>query len=349
MPNTLHKKLARQMNTTRRRRISDKARSAISDKARRRISDKARRAISDKARSAISDRIRSYTSSDVERDYARLVEIGCLAKRKSARVLTGNKVVDKYTFGERLRTRGNKGISFYDLWSDRARYADKPYVRNFLDFTRRAKPGIPAEKLWYELSRFYFGSVQIFKPLLAMEYYCRYNPRCVLDPTMGWGGRLVGACAIGVPKYIGIDLNARLRAPYGLLTRFLKSRPNMRTEIDLRFQDALTVDYGKLDYDMVLTSPPYYNLEIYDGGKTELTKEEWDRDFYAPLFSATYRNLKPGGYYVLNIPTEVYERVCVGVMGRRADRVFPLKKGTRQPGKAPNNRENVYVWVRGIA
>ena len=30
------------------------------------------------------------------------------------------------------------------------------------------------------------------------------------DPCMGWGGRLVGACALDIPKYIGIDLNKSL-------------------------------------------------------------------------------------------------------------------------------------------
>ena len=39
-----------------------------------------------------------------------------------------------------------------------------------------------------------------------MEIYHLFNPHTVLDPTMGWGGRLVGACVLDVPKYIGIDL-----------------------------------------------------------------------------------------------------------------------------------------------
>lgn len=298
----------------------------------------------------IAHTIRSYTALDIATDYQRLCAIGCDAKHTSIRNRVGNKVVDSFTFFERLNTVGKKGLSFYQLWKHRRAFADKPYVRGFVRFSRKKVGEDNETKMWYNLYRFYFSSINLFRPLVAMEYYCRYRPTCVLDFTMGWGGRLVGACAVEVPKYIGIDANAHLKGPYRDMRAFLIAQ-GTKTQMDLRFEDALDVDYARLDYDMVFTSPPYYNIEIYGGKPSRYqTKEEWDDQFYRPLFSKTYEHMKTGGHYGLNIPSDVYERVCVGLFGKATQR-FLLKKmdkGTKKHAKTASKTyvEYVYVWKK---
>ena len=42
---------------------------------------------------------------------------------------------------------------------------------------------------------------------MAMEIYTKYQPTTVLDFCAGWGGRLVGACALNIKEYIGIEMN----------------------------------------------------------------------------------------------------------------------------------------------
>jgi hypothetical protein len=215
-------------------------------------------------------------------------------------------------------------------------------------------------KKWYSIFNVYQSSISVFKPVLAMEIYNKFKPHTVLDPTMGWGGRLVGACALnssssseknpsGFPKkYIGIDLNKSLEKPYSEMKEKLKEL-GTKTEIQLMFKSALDVDYSKLKYDMVYTSPPYYNIEIYKG-TTKQSKEEWDENFYKPLFEKTYKFLENNGHYILNVPNEVYERVCIPLLGK-ADILFPLKKMNRQgstsrTGKAIDNKydEFIYIW-----
>ena len=302
----------------------------------------------------IANQIRSYTHDEIVTDYQRLCDIGTSAKEKSNKNRVGNKVVDSFTFFERLNTVGKKGMNFYQLWMHRHAFKNKPYVRGFLRFSRDKVGESNETKMWYNLYRFYFSSINLFRPLVAMEYYTRYKPTCVLDFTMGWGGRLVGACALDVPKYIGIDQNKHLEIPYRDMSQFLRDQ-GTKTEMDLRFTDSLNVDYSKLDYDMVFTSPPYYNIEIYGGNVKPMyaTKEEWDEQFYRPLFSETYKHMKRGGHYCLNIPNDVYERVCVPLFGK-AHTKFILKKMDK--GTKKNKRQNatqkkqvyqeyVYIWV----
>ncbi len=284
----------------------------------------------------IADQVYDITDKQVEQDYKDLVEIGCQYHKVLSQ--TGNKVVNKYTSIERLNTAGVKGYSFYDVWFNKNKLKNEKYVKTLVTFYKNSYPGYPDIKVMFRLSNLYFSAVSIFKPLIAMEIYCRYKPRHVLDFTMGWGGRLVGACALNVPKYTGIDYNQNLKTPYKKLSKFLKKYST--TDIKLYFQDALTIDYSKLNYDLVLTSPPYYNIETYGSNKTK-SKEDWDKNFYIPIFEKTYKHLAKGGHYCINVPEEVYENVALKVLGKPSEKIA-LAKSKRTSTEI--YKEYIYVW-----
>jgi tRNA1(Val) A37 N6-methylase TrmN6 len=161
-----------------------------------------------------------------------------------------------------------------------------------------------------------------------------------LDFCAGWGGALIAACVLDIPKYTGIELNNSLIEPYKKIQAYTKSK-NTKTSIDMLFKSALDVDYSTLDYDLVFTSPPYYFIQKYENNVAYKSKKEMDELFYVPLFSKTYQSLKQGGYYILNINKEVYENVCIGLFGV-CHEIFFLKKSQRQN----EYKENVYVWQK---
>lgn len=125
------------------------------------------------------------------------------------------------------------------------------------------------------------------------------------------------------------------------MCNFLKKHST--TDIQLYFQDALTVDYSKLEYDLVLTSPPYYNIELYDGVNNQQTKEEWNEHFYKPIFEMTYKYLKNGGHYCLNIPEEVFKTIAVKILGKPKTKI-PLPKAQRTSRE--KYHEYIYVWQK---
>ena len=288
----------------------------------------------DKEKRDIAAEIKPISDADAVADFKKLCARD-FAKPGLSRV--GNKCVDGFTFAERLNTAGNKGISYYDLLFNGAAFGKKPWVQNIVRIA--VARGDSENYAWLHLLRLYFGSVSAFRPLVAANIYDRFKPKCVLDPTMGWGGRLVGAMAAGVPRYVGIDNNEMLKAPYSNLVNLLS--PLANTEIDLRFEDALLVDYSKIDYGMVLTSPPYYDLECY-GGKESLykSKADWNALFYEPLIKATYEGLALGGHFCLNVPQMIYDDVCVPILGP-AHHFIELVKVSR--GKY---QEFIYVWCK---
>ena len=286
----------------------------------------------------IADKIYNISDKDVEDEFNKLVEIGCEYHKELSQ--TGNKVVNKYTLVERLNTYGYQNINFYDVLFNKNDLKKEKYVKNIIEFYKKRKTKYPEIKVMYRLSNLYFSAVSIFKPLIAMDIYCRFNPKCVLDFTMGWGGRLVGACALNIPKYIGIDSNQNLKTPYNKMCKFL--RKHSTTDIELYFQDALTVDYSKFNYDLVLTSPPYYNVETYSESKQQ-SNEDWENKFYIPIFKKTFQHLNKGGYYCVNIPEVVFNNVAIKVLGKPYDKII-LPKSKRTKGETYH--EYIYVWKK---
>jgi hypothetical protein len=288
--------------------------------------------ITAKQKRFVINQIKPITKEEALEDFEKLKN----NDPKNIKARVGNEFVDYFTFPERLETTSAHKKTFWDIWDSRAQLMKKQYVKTLLKYY---KEPLNMYKFWYKVFSLYFGSINVFKPIVAMSIYRRFNPKSVLDFTMGWGGRLVGACALNIPKYTGIDLNKNLRQPYEDMVDTLKELST--TKIDLRFQNALTVDYSKIDYDMVLTSPPYYNTEVYRG-QSAMDKEVWNKKFYEPIFSKTWKGMKKG-HYCLNIPSHIYDEICVKILGK-AHILIPLNIGKRNIN---DYKEYIYVWVKG--
>lgn len=298
-------------------------------------------AISQSEKVKIAEEIKPITLEKAKESYLDLEDDKTIPPTTSRK---GNEFVDYFTFLERLETKGNKGISFWEFWENKSEYMKKQYVKNLLNYLNKGGKKDLVKDL-YKVFGLYFGAPMIFKPVIAMSVYHRFKPTSILDFTMGWGGRLVGAAALDIPKYTGIDLNKNLEKPYREMEKTLKEL-GTTTNIKLIFQDALKVDYSKIDYDMVFTSPPYYNVELYRG-TNKMTEEEWNENFYRPLFTKTWKHLKNGGQYILNVPKAVYDNVLIDLLGK-ADILLPLgnKRSMAKKLKQAEYTEYMYVWVK---
>jgi hypothetical protein len=77
--------------------------------------------------------------------------------------------------------------------------------------------------------------------------------------------------------------------------------------VKMIWSSALAVDFSTIDYDFVLTSPPYVNLEVYE----HMTKWDTDKAFYTEFFIPLWRkcldNIRAGGHVAFNISPGMYE------------------------------------------
>jgi len=298
---------------------------------------------SDVEKQTIAHQIKPNTLEKAIHDFKELQNIGTNASNKSSRCRIGNDCVDYFTFVERLNTKGKYNTNFYDFLWNLDEFKKKKFIQTMFTYYDQVKNKNKTKNhtvVCKEVYNICISAINVFRPLVAMEIYTRFKPTCILDFTCGWGGRLFGAAALNVPRYIGFDINTNLAPCYQKITEFFTDHTSLSsTDVSLRIQDALTFDYTSIDYDMVFTSPPYYFLEKYSNNTNYNSKEEMNRLFYEPLFKKTYESLKTGGTYILNVNQEIYNNVCVKLFGKAAEEI-PLKKSQRQN----NYSEFIYVW-----
>jgi DNA methylase len=249
----------------------------------------------------------------------------------------GCNIIDYYFFEQRIETIGNKGINFFNFVNEIEFYKTKKYIQTLLTYcenNNRYKDSLI--KKYYYCYGLCFGRINAFKITNALQIYNSFQPKIsIMDPFCGFGGRLVGAMMLNV-NYIGIDLNKDLEPGYKKLLHDFGDTSN--SKIELLFQDANVVDYSKYKYDMVFTSPPYENIEIYKHSEKK-SIEGWAK-FYKEIFQKLWDNLINGGTYIININENIYTKILAPLFGPCAESIL-LKKSSKNDYK-----EYIYIWKK---
>lgn len=140
-----------------------------------------------------------------------------------------------------------------------------------------------------------------FRPNVMCTLVGLFGSTRVLDFSSGWGDRLIAAIACGV-DYVGIDPNERLQQGYDAIRDFFQVSKNKYVTIVGRAQDIATLIPEEDQFDLVFTSPPYFNYEIYNDGQTRCsTEDEWLKEFLYPSIIGAWNHLQDEGYFAINI------------------------------------------------
>ena len=111
----------------------------------------------------------------------------------------GCNIIDYYFFDHRLKTKGNKGINFYEFIDQIELYKSKPYIQTLLSYcekNNRYKKSILQR--YYYIYGLTFGRINAFKISNALKLYHTYKPTHILDPFCGFGGRAAAALMLGL-------------------------------------------------------------------------------------------------------------------------------------------------------
>lgn len=145
----------------------------------------------------------------------------------------------------------------------------------------------------------------------AKDIYLKYGGEgCkVLDPCHGWGGRLVGAMLAGVNEYYGCDPSPIANRAVSEIFADFKGYCHTTATLIKKPYESITNELPT-DFDMAFTSPPYFDVEHYDGEETSTTLypefEKWCCAFYTPLITETVKRLKEGGAFLLQVGSQSY-------------------------------------------
>lgn len=136
----------------------------------------------------------------------------------------------------------------------------------------------------------------------------------ILDISAGWGDRLINAILHDC-YYLGFDPNVNLKPGHdNIIKKFGDSKKQQ--VIYIPFEDSQLI---KETYDVVFSSPPFFNIEIYHHDKNgNLTQsvnrypsyENWLHHF---LFASLYKSwisLKVGGHLVIHMGDTINLSIC---------------------------------------
>ena len=298
--------------------------------------------IDEETKRDIANKIKNISMQIVEKEMNQLIKIGTHANTLSPRSRIGNNIVDYFTFKELLETRGKYNTNFFEFIENIDEFKKKKFIQTMLVYYKDIKNKNKTKNEYTVLKEVYnicISAINIMRPLNCMEIFTKYNSKRVLNFCAGWGGSTIAASALNLEAFYGIEINSDLKIPYEKMINYLKTISS--TKISINICDALSFDYSTLNYDTVFSSPPYYFIEKYANNINYETKEKMNENFYKPIFLKTYRGLQMGGYFIINICKEVYEKVLVDILGE-AKEFFPLKKSKRQNDYI----EMIYVWQK---
>lgn len=138
--------------------------------------------------------------------------------------------------------------------------------------------------------------------------------RRVLDPCLGWGDRLLAACALDVDAYVATDPNPAVHvwSSPETLRRLPEIESLVRSgrvaTVRTPFEDF---DVSPESFDVVFTSPPFFDYEQYGDDEDALngqsvrsfpTLDRWVHEWLVPCVVRMHDvALRPGGVLALHL------------------------------------------------
>jgi hypothetical protein len=204
--------------------------------------------------------------------------------------------------------------SFHELWCRE----DSPLSREIME------SGDPHESKWILQEKYGYKIATTFMPEYAKAIYSYFGIDVdggdtksrkegsfwVLDPCAGWGDRLfaAGMCPF-IDKYVAFDPNFHLRPGYTEIMEKCGYRVSDSSDRSLIFSNGFEIHslpfergirvFPKNTFHLAFTSPPFYNYEVYT--EDNPVYNNWETEFYQPLFTEVARVLVPGGHFCLHM------------------------------------------------
>lgn len=238
----------------------------------------------------------NYSDQELLKDWNNLAKT--VAFKKGAQFKPGMKLCQHF-FDNFWNIENDKGQSFAKSWQDHQtmdqvrEWGLQSMSQLWLSWIRRAvymRAGLPNSSFY----RPHFS-----KQVCMMTG--KFDGR-VFDPCMGWGGRLLGTTS-NMWHYTGCDPNVETFNNLQRMVNFI----GISNRVSIHNIGAEEFDYDKIDpVDVVITSPPYFNLEVYNTEENQsynkhTSYEAWRDNWYVPLIENCLSILKDDGISAWNV------------------------------------------------
>jgi DNA modification methylase len=213
-------------------------------------------------------------------------------------------------------------------------------------------------------------SVVNFKPSIAKYIYDTYCPcnGTVLDPCAGFGGRLAGCISSnrGI-SYCGIEPVAQTFVGNAKMASFFSSLYTDSQRVwsfdysgHLGCAEEWMPKLGSESFDMIFTSPPFFNKEKYSTSPNQSyirypKYDEWKNNFLKVVISESFRLIKRNGYLILNLKNYINRPIGDDAVSLSKDlgfnliKTYKMKLSNLEYGLNKEQKwhtEPIYVWQK---
>lgn len=143
--------------------------------------------------------------------------------------------------------------------------------------------------------------VSNFPPLVAKSIMMEASERLrssklsILDPCAGFSGRMIGCAASGVAsRYVGIDWSCKTAQGLRSTVAFLRT-VSPGANLEVIEGNCLDILPALKQFDVILTSPPFLDVEEYAGVPFERDYGKWIETFIRPFIRLCAARLRPRG------------------------------------------------------
>ena len=287
-----------------------------------------------------------YSEEQLKKDWESLKKFSLTTQDTSSTTRVGLKLCEHF-FPNFYNIKNSKSESFASSWN-------KEILKKVLRWNRKSH----STPYLSEIKRgIYFCSGltknTMFRPHLAKTIVSSYPGETVLDPCAGWGGRMLGTVAAG-KKYIAFEPNIETYNNLNNLCEFL----NIKSEVEIYNTGSENMNnYLTKTVDIILTSPPYFNLEIYADGKTQSENqyssyESWRDGWLENVITTAISHLNDFGISCWNVHNVGKMKMIEDVknihakVGFSEQNTFSISSSKRQSNQvATKNEKNMDVTI----
>jgi len=265
---------------------------------------------------------REYKSDELEAEFIRLKKkITKPTKFPLSFSTIGFKCTNAFFQYERMNTGGIGRPSTIQYWN-------KNY-ENVIKFSNKVN-----RDLFSTLNYFNHAPSQ-FPIVTASKIYKYFGAKKVFDPYAGWGDRCLGAIAVNI-SYTGVDSNQALKEPYNKMLKWINHVNCEKLKTSIIIDKCENIDIKKIDFDFVLTSPPFWTkgkmIERY--GDIEIDRSDFMKNSLIPV---VHKCISSGAWVCLYIPEDMYDEL--------KDIIAPCRKMLQF--KVTNCKiGNLYCWKK---
>lgn len=147
-----------------------------------------------------------------------------------------------------------------------------------------------------------------FRVSVVLTILKLFNVKKYLDLSAGWGDRLLASLLFDVELYCGVDPNKDLHKHYNEIIKTFTKHKERFILIDDGFE---TAELPNTKFDMVFSSPPFFDLEKYSNYDNDSiikykNEKSWCDNFLMKSIYKAYNYLENNGHMILYIHSSPY-------------------------------------------